>query len=452
MFKYFLITLLFFSKQSLASLTLDIIIKEIKERDLNWQILENQKKILDYQIDANLPSRVTTLDVENEKGFNQATNQNTNILSAEINKRIIETGTALNVRHSKTTRPDRTENVIQLRVEQSLLRDAFGGNTRLYRDYLTFDTTAKKLVIEERQEAYIVEKILEIFNLIKLKNEFLLSESDLNESKKLTRTIIEKRKLKIASQGDLHRAKLQELSSKENFVTKKNAFYSAFDSFKIQYQLRDFSLDKKQMNNKMLDNFIANFKIEDIKLDQNKENELRSIKIQDLYEISSKKNLDYLNNLDAPQLNLIAGYNKDDSNRFNTTIKREETVVGVKLSIPFGDSVSDANILKAKVENLVASNNKIIMKRNWEIAIKNLQLEIAQLKNKIDILNEKISLTELILKEEQDRFNIGKRDLEVIIDLKNNLNSYKNELSSSKYSYVESILKIKSELDLIDLI
>src|SRR5690606_9566390 len=90
----------------------------------------------------------------------------------------------------------------------------------------------------------------------------------------------------------------------------------------------------------------------------------RSSKILELQSKTPQLELDYQKNQSGPELELILGQNYDKSTRFSTVTNRNETIVGVQLEMPIGDSVQEAEIKNAQYLLRRAEIGKQIFNQN----------------------------------------------------------------------------------------
>ena len=147
-----------------------------------------------------------------------------------------------------------------------------------------------------------------------------------------------------------------------------------------------------------------------------------------------------LNRVKAPDFKLVGGYSADNSSRFSSTVNRNETVVGLKLDIPFGDTKSSADYQISKVELLKSQIQRKNKSIEFEKLKEMLSKQLKQAREQIRIDSEKIRLTKLIIKDEEKRFSIGKIDLEALIQLKSDYATYRTQQDRSKFLYGQTLI------------
>ena len=433
---YFILSASILSSSVLAkAITVKEFLDLYQNSDPEFKSLELSQKSLDYFIDEALPSRKTVLSISNENGYTSDSAQNTTVLSGEVLKEIIETGTQLSVSHTKTKRPDRAENVTEFRVEQSLYRNMFGRDVRLKKDALSLQRDLQKMQFTENYEQLLSDSLNQYLLLNKATNDLSLAQRIYEEANNLYKNISDKRKSQIASQTDVKRSRLLVLLRKQELITAKSTLATLKKQIEQTLGLDNFSLDSKQSNkllNILLNNVNSHQKIS--------YNRLRTHRILTLKEEVLQKEETLAGRLDSPQLDLIAGYNKDDSTRFSTRVQRDEKVVGLSLTVPFGDSQAKAVHQISKIDSKKASISKKINKLSVNKEIESIKAMLLESREQLKVDKEKVSLVKSILKDDEGRYRIGKIDLESLIEIKNNFATYRAQYEASKLKYAQIAL------------
>lgn len=428
--KYFLIFILCFSFEHLNAKELNFTtyIELSKKNDPDFKkILVEQKKISQL-LDQNLPSRKMTLTLNNENGYNADSSQNTSIFSGKIAKEVIETGTALSVSHTKTIRPDRHENVTQVRIEQSLYKNALGRDVELKKSSLSEQEKLNVLEIEEQYENYFASILKRYILLGRYYREYKLSETIYREALRLQKNVSARRKDKIATRTDLSKTKLLVVLKEEDLLEKKNTFIVQQESIE-----RTINSKFESFNGDDLNDLILQLEKSYKKIDYN--SKFRILEIAKIQENILSKEALLKERAMRPELNLVVGYNKDESNRFATNINRNETVVGLNLEIPIGDTQSKANYEVARIELLKSQILARKEKLDYETKLTGLENSLKKVQGQLIIDKSKIELIKGIISEEEKRYAIGKLDLKALIDLKNDYHAYQMKYEESKLEY-----------------
>jgi outer membrane protein TolC len=434
-----LLTCMFFIFLGEDSFATDYNLKKHIELSVNndpeFQAIISEKNKIKHIVDQGLPSRQVTLSISSENGYSSDSDQNTELISGELSKEIIESGTEFSIGHSKTVRPDRQEDVTQIRLEQSLYKNMFGRDVRLKKASLSEQEKIKALEITEAEENYFVAILKQYLELSKAFRDYKLSEKIHAESLKLKNNVESKVKSKIASKTDLNRSRLLVLLRQEEILKNKNIF----ETLKNQIE-KSVSIEFKSFEVKDSDKLVK--KLEDVakKIVSPEWKATRASLIAHLRESSSSKEAKLLDRVNSPELNLVVGYNKDDSSRFSTVIKRNETVVGLRLEIPFGDTKSNADYQISKVDLLKSQIQRRVGAVNFDKAKKDLLNKLTQAREQLNIDSEKVKLTQMIIQEEEKRFSIGRLDLETLIQLKSDFATYRVNQEQSKLTYGQALI------------
>ena len=135
---------------------------------------------------------------------------------------------------------------------------------------------------------------------------------------------------------------------------------------------------------------------------------------------------------DDLDLSLIAGYSTEDSVRYSAPVKQDETIIGVSLSVPFGDDQTKANREIAKLDLLKNKLEKKRLENELNRRLEALKEQIVYYQKSINLYQRKIKITKNILAAENKRYSYGKIDLDTLIEQKNNY-------STARFSYQESL-------------
>lgn len=401
-----------------TNLKLSQLIKEAKSHDPNFQKIIADRLQSRYLVDLNLPSQKALVSVSTEYGISSA--GNTTILSASIGKSIIKTGTNLSISRDHTDRPDREERVTKLRLEQSIYGNAFGSRTRLKESSINQEINILELQVAEAFEDYMGEIIDDYLDLNLAYLELQTAKKLELESKSLLQRVEARKNRNIATSTDVNRVKLQTLIRSEQVLNAQIAWES-----KSKEILQMIGSDKK--NSIVTPATIINYR-ENIKQLKNDFDILfsksRSKLITEKAEQVAQNNIRFQKQSGGPQASLIGGYNIDDSNRFSSRVNRKETVVGVQLSLPFGDSVAKANVAKASQAALLAQIDRKKALLNFEQTYYVLRNQLDRQVQKLEISEGKKLVAQKIVLDEERRYHNGRIELERLIESRNNLAQY----------------------------
>ena len=388
------------------------------------------KEALDYIVDQGLPSREFTLSLRSENGYNADSDDNTTSTSAALSKSVIESGTDFTISHSRVTRPDTRENVTEIRLEQSLYKNAFGQNVRLKKSSLLTQKDFKELESEEAREKLFSQILKTYLELSKAYRDFKLAKALENEAIKLEKNVASKAKQRVATSTDLKRAKLLVLLRKEEVLEKETTYKTLKNQIEENLSY-DFTSFVESDSEKLIKQLTTLYRAQE----QPSWASTRSFKIAQLRDKFNANEATLLAREDSPDVSFIIGYNKDDSSRFSTSIERSETVVGLKLEVPIGDTQARANYQAAKLNhlksNIQSRKDALEFSRQKTVLLNNLK----QAQGQLSVNQSKVKLTADIVMEEERRFSIGRLDLDTLIELKSDYASYRAALEQSKLIY-----------------
>ena len=422
-------------KKSTKVLTLQDFILLAEKNDPKYKEIFSELERLKHIKDEGLPSRKVDLNIIEERGYSLENNSSTSILRGELSKEFIESGTKVLISQSKIARTDRTENITEFRVEQSLYKNIFGRDVRLKKSSLIQREELGKLIVLEEYENYLLSLFKTYLNYKKIYLDVQLSKKIYQEAKKLERNVRKRRRSKIATKTDLNRSSLLVLLIEEDLLSKKKQMDVLLHEMNeiVGKKINSFtpsSMDKKHTEFLSIKNLVKTPK-----------ESLRSVIISNLQVEVAKKSTVLEKNKNDISLNLIAGYNRDDSERFSLITDRSEAIVGLKLNVPLGDTKASAATKIAFVEEHRAKLRQRKMLLSIDKKLSDLESQVFELKNKIKINEQKVLLTKNILKDERNRYQYGKINLDRLIETSNNYAAYRFELQSSIIEFNKLILE-----------
>lgn len=401
-----------------STLKLDDFLNKAKQHDPQLQSIVADRMKMKYLTDLNLPSRQLLLSVKNEYGFTRDEDPTT-VLSATISKPLLESGTVISVGKTMTERPDRSEDVTQMRVEQALYRNAFGRQVREKIENLEKEKSVIELQVIEAYEDYLSRIIQSYLDLTLAYLNYQSSLRLKKETLTLLDNVTRKKRQNIASGTDLKRARLQtalrtenELQSRANLETLSGGVRRIIGETSDTSYIPDLSINmEERLNNINID--IEKF----LRVSRSRTiyDQQENIRATDLKIV--KENL-------KPSANLLLGFNIDNSQRFSTPINREEAVIGVNVDIPFDNSVVNAQIQEASYELLKAK----LARKSFQDAIREslivIRNQILRQRELLKVSREKRDLSSEIVKEQTRRYLIGRVTLDRLIEDRNHEAQY----------------------------
>lgn len=404
-----------------------------RQNDPNLSMIMADKERTKFLVDLGLPARQLLLQAQSEYGVSVTDNQTTNRNSAVLTKNFIETGTSVSVGYTKNDLADRSEEVTEIRLEQSLYRNLFGKYTRLEKGALEDEAKNIGMQVVDTYENYLSELGALYLDYAQAWHNVDLAKKIYKETVSMRNNVRKMKKNNIASQTDLDRAQLQLALRKEDVVSLESQLEALGARLVAAANL------PKTIVRPDLDSFkvmLANLKVDGISYE-----ELRIAKIAALNKDIAEKRVTLAKGLNDPALNLVAGYNIDESSRFGTLVNREEQIIGLQLELPFGDSRNEARLQEANLNKLKSGIREFGLKRE---SMQRFQVVKVRLKNaeKVMKLNQqKVALSKKVYQGDLQRFQYGNLPLDRLIDAKNAYSLHRYQLFASSASYYKLALQ-----------
>ena len=412
--------LIAFPVSAAERLSLSDLMNRLEENDVALKQIIHQRTQSQFLKDLTLPSSRILFEFKNEYGISLQGAGNTSTLSGTATKDLLSSGTSLSLGYAKVNRVDREEETVQVRVEQSLLRNAFGGRNRLLDSTLDMETNLLLLEIAEAYEDYLSGVIGTYLDwqaaFVKLK----VNESLYEEAQRLEKNIQRRLGKSVASSIDLDKAKLQSLSLYET-VLRSRGEYASFSS-RIAALGGSTSSILPQDTPPYLDRkFDFESEIQRV------EKFSRSYELAKLKQKIAKNQSEYVGGMLNPDLRLVVGYNFDNSTRFATAVNRSEALVGLNLVYPLGDSQNQAEAAKANFAALQAEFQKSSTERDLKVAVTSLRVQLDEKMTEVSVSEQKLKLARSLSRRENRRYQQGRIDFETLLNSQNTLASSESE-------------------------
>lgn len=411
-----------------ATLTIKDFVGFAEKNDPRFQKIIKDRDKLSFLVDLGLPSRKATVEVGQEYGFDTGDEGDTSIFSGAVSKEIIESGTKLSISHTKTSRPDREEDVTEFRIEQDLYKNLLGRDVRLKKSALKDEEEIVRLQVLESYEEYLVEILGQYLDYQKSFLDHRLAEVALQDALTLRKNISQKRQLRVATHTDVDKGELQVLLRKEDLLNKRKEWHV------LQESLRSIVGGKMPETPSQKAVVLGEVRRE------RKEAQPRAVQVAVLQEQISNKNLQLSKRAGDPSLSLVGGYDIDNSERFSSVVNRNQAVIGISFEMPFGDTQAKAQEKSILLERAQAQLNLKVLKQSLAQEKNELKVQMNELKEKIVLGEKKTRLMEKILKAEELRYSYGKIDLDQLIELKSDLLEFRFQHQADVLEYNKTYL------------
>lgn len=210
---------------AVSKLTMGDYLKKLEKSDPEFfSIFEDKKKIQNWT-DKNLPSPRWNVTVEAEYGQPESNqHESVNEVTTTLEKSIIETGTTLQMSHTKNEKSDRNEDLTKVTLEQSVFRNFLGRDNRLKKELLQQEENKISDSIKENYEDYLYKNLTLYLQFKKSYWDLFLAKTYYKEALILKDSIEKRKKLDVASSTDWDQVQLLVLQKQENVINKEHEF------------------------------------------------------------------------------------------------------------------------------------------------------------------------------------------------------------------------------------
>lgn len=400
-------------------LSLDDYLEQAKKFDFNFQDILLDKVRAKYEVDLGATPAEVLITLETEYGFNSTSDKVTNDLAATLSKELPTTGTNISLQFNQRDQLDREEEIKRLRIGQSLVRNFLGKQERKKRESLSLEVDVIELQVAQAYQDYLYELSVKYFDFYQAYQELLTAQGSLKEALQLEKSLESRLKANIANSIDRRRMSLQLENEKEQLLMAEQ---------KYRLHQKEIATLLKREGELLMPATQWDFSAVDTQLEELKDERVdelmknsRDFRIFESQLQQTKLNRQLEERDGLPEASLFAGYNIDNSERFNTKVNREEFAVGVRLDIPLGDGQQKAQVQQSALEIQKAQSSLRLWQRNWQISFGQLKSEIAHKKKLLEINEKKKRLAQEQNKEFLEKYKIGRATLEDLIEGRNNL-------------------------------
>ncbi|MCB0272673.1 MAG: TolC family protein [Bdellovibrionales bacterium] len=408
------------------------------QSDVEYERIVKDLEKKNYVVNAGLPTKEFLLDVQNEYGIVLGDGQTTSTLGTSLSKEFVQSGTRASAYFNKNKQIGRDEKTTGVRIEQPVLFNAFGSTSRLTKNKLTQEEEIIYLQVVQAFEDYVEKKVQEYLDLqldyVKLQAAYELEK----QAKVLEKNILEKNKSNIARSLDVDRITLQRLEAQESVLQTQTSFE---DKLRAIGQVIGRSLPPDVVITE-----VQNFE-SDVQTIPSLVQSSRTLEIAKKQTLILKDQALLQKRGLVPELDLVLGFNRDESTRFNVSADRNEFVIGFDASLPLGDSQGKALLKTASLEASIAQMDEMLLQRNIEIELATLRSQIEKQRKSVDIAKEKSKLSERIAKEEIKRYNRGQIDIEQLVDAQYQRAQHQFAMIESSVTLSKLIFQWKNRTD-----
>ena len=422
------------NKENAMAMTIGEFIQQAERNDPNYQMIVNENRKKNYVVDEGLPSREFLISVEAEKGVSSEDDDDTETITSSISKDIIETGTSVSVSHTQSLQPDREEDVTEIRLEQDLVKNFLGRDVRLEKTSLKNEVEAIHAESLELYEEYLNEILSEFLDYQQANIDVQLSQEAMNRVERLKSNVLQKFRKKIASQSDVDQASLQVLLRKEDLIEKRRIFQEKKETIAEILGSAENLPQSESLFEKIF-TFFSEKKSELPKIEN-----LRSTRALELRRQIADNDLVLAKRDTHASLRFVAGYDIDNSERFSSTVNREETILGLKVELPLWNTTGQAGIKSAANASAESAINLQVNRKDKSTLRRQLLVRLEQQRDQRELNAEKVRLAKRVYQAELKRYNYGKISLTDLMELESNIVNYRLDQQAVEIEYGKSIL------------
>ncbi len=382
---------------------------------------------LKYKEALEMPLDNYTLDFEFSYDYKPDTDNGGTGSKISLSRLFPATGTEGSINYQYTPGMADPSSSVSFEISQDIAENAFGKAYSLEGIGIDSQKKIAQYQIAEAYEEYLSVLIQEYYRWVSVSENLKTAENGYKEGLKLLENTEKRRASMIASSLDVSQMKLTVLDKKENLLKIR----SEYD--KTVRKIKDFMKDKSEtvikpgsrsINLKLDDDFDTAF--EKIKTGA------RTFFILDELEKSGLNSIEIKKRALMPSAELFSAYRYGGAGYLPEADPVRSLSFGVRISTGFPDKKQ-----KAALETASIDYSKTLLSR--EISTDSLRLALYELYQQIkdtdvlsELYNEKLSAAEMILKDEEQNFKIGKSTLKDYTDAINRLDSIRYGIQSLK--------------------
>lgn len=378
------------------------------------EILIDQLK-LDYRKDLYLPSRDIVLDIKGQYDFILGSDREDPEATVSLSKLFPYTGTEIETSYknipSKTA--DTRSSEFNVLISQPIAQNAFGAATRLQDKIIGVEMDVIRYQIVEAYEDYLATLISTYYSWYSAYENLKIGQASYEQNMQVLENMNKRAENKIALPVDVNKVKLLVIGKEENLITLREAYRNVTNL--VEQAIR------KQGGDELIPKDPSGFHSFEISFEDDYKKFTEASRTHQILDLLEKKSsLEVKKNADAllPSTKLLFGYEVEGR---EWRIDHEENMfyAGFSLEWPFPDQVDRAEYETSRIDRQktqLANENKYL---ELYTTLRNLALQIKREKELIKLAEDKIELSQSVLKDETRNYSYGKISLNDYIDAVN---------------------------------
>jgi outer membrane protein TolC len=416
------------------SLDLDSFIDLARKNDVRIEQILRDRTKTGFLKDVALPPNPLILSVQNQYGFGLKGDENTDLWVFSGSKEFPETGTRIFANHEINEQEDRTENITSVGIEQSLFQNALGKQVRRQARSLDNENQAIYLQSVEAYEDYIAIIINEFLEWRLSYLNYLATKDLYDQANRFQILLQARQKRRVALKVDVDKVTLESLNYQEGLLTLETTLVDQRANI-----IKKAGIENRNSLNPA--NIPDLFTLE-IDYEKQKQEALEKSRTkQALEQLKEAGRLEILVRREDlyPEINFVAGFNYDKSNRFGTSTDRQEVFLGFNFNWPFFDRQDRGQLRQAKFEHISAVLAEKEYLKNLQSALVSQAERIRVGRELLKVSQEKWKISERVVRAEKKRYENGRIDVELLI-------LAHQDLAENYFTYLENQIRLNKEI------
>lgn len=396
----------------------------IKENDKTLKVLMRELEQAKLTLNSGLSLEGYLMKVEAGKELEGDDSE----ITAGVAKSYSSIGVNVSAQYSVTTTEGSDTGGMSFRLEKSLIKNLTGNLYKNRLDQLSAEEQKNIFIAEEKIEDYLVVQAEKYFDFTKAYLDLELAKKLVKDINRLEKFAQKKLNAGSLNTTDLNRIKIQVIVRREELLTAQKSFDDlAKDIFTKTAVDSESFFPEKELK---IDTYYPET---DLKSVTNYRDYLiaKSTLEESWYFLSAKESETY------PELSFVVEKALDERGPSD-----QSSFIGLNFSVDLGDEKSKAEFANAKLKveksQISLEEKSVSLKFEYDVYSK----EAVLLRKKIALSKEKVLLIRSIFEDETRRYEIGKIDLDDMIQISNQFAKFQYEYNALLVDYNYSKLKL----------
>ena len=299
-----------------------------------------------------------------------------------------------------------------------LMKNKGGILNRLDYELQAYNIDLSKVNSTESQENFLAQQGLMFIDWVFVTEQRHIADTRLKLAEEELIRTKKKRRSRLVAEVDVLRAQDAVINASQNLATIKSQWLA------IQAELAT------QSANPALYQMVPSFDLYALKAAPSLEQALNTLKdnsrelqVFDLKTAQTEHLKNGYGNQREPELNLVLGGGlRSEADNFSGSAKFDQPqyMVGVNFRYPFGQRTADADFNKALLQKQQLKEEKNSLLRQLEARLRNLVVQLIELKKVIELNKKQIDIARMRTREELKRHNQGRSELSFVIQSRDN--------------------------------